>query len=157
MRNLGRLSLCVLFLTTLVSCTKQPGPAGEPRLAEDFARRGNTRSEQGELDGAIADFTKAIELDPGLAEAYTNRGIARGRTGDLDGAIADHTKTIELKPQLTAAYLNRGATIPESLGHLWIQFDGLRAISHGSVQVFLNRVRSGAGLFTSADSVTAAV
>src|SRR5579871_5189543 len=40
-------------------------------------------------DGAISDFTAAIELQPDLARAYEYRGLAKGMKGDLDGAIAD--------------------------------------------------------------------
>ena len=63
--------------------------------------------------GAVADFTKAIELNPDLAEAYYNRGISKYYLEDYYGAIADYTKAIErnfhqLDPDITA-YNNRGA------------------------------------------------
>jgi tetratricopeptide (TPR) repeat protein len=51
-----------------------------------------------DLDGAIADFTKAIELKPDYAEAYYFRGLAKQAKRDLDGATTDFTKAIELKP-----------------------------------------------------------
>src|SRR4030095_4210001 len=44
---------------------------------------------KGDLDGAIADFTSAIELDPKLAIAYKNRGEARQAKGGATGADAD--------------------------------------------------------------------
>jgi tetratricopeptide (TPR) repeat protein len=43
----------------------------------------------GDLDTAIADYTKAIELKPDLAEAYFNRGIEYEKLGQRDKAIAD--------------------------------------------------------------------
>ena len=58
--------------------------------------------------GAIADFTKAIELDPDDAVAYYNRGNSKRKLKDYYGAIADYTKAIELDPDVADAYYNRG-------------------------------------------------
>ena len=57
---------------------------------------------------AIADFTKAIELDPKKVQAYYNRGIAYNDLKKYAEAIADFTKTIELEPKNVGAYVNRG-------------------------------------------------
>jgi tetratricopeptide (TPR) repeat protein len=56
---------------------------------------------------AIADFTKAIELDPKFANAYNNRGIMHGRKGEMDKAIADYTSAIGANPKFTWPYNNR--------------------------------------------------
>jgi Flp pilus assembly protein TadD len=37
--------------------------------------RGILRGAKGDLDGALADFAKVIELDPRHAKAYANRGM----------------------------------------------------------------------------------
>ena len=58
--------------------------------------------------GAIADYTKAIELDPKFAEAYYFRGIAKGAIQDAIGAIDDYTKAIEINPKYVKAYNYRG-------------------------------------------------
>jgi len=69
-------------------------------------------------DGAIADFTPAIELDPKAAQiAYRNRALARNLKGDADGAIADYDRAIELDPKNADAYNNRG-NIKKSKGDL---------------------------------------
>ncbi|MBI2899966.1 MAG: tetratricopeptide repeat protein, partial [Planctomycetes bacterium] len=60
------------------------------------------------LDGAIADYTKAIELDPRNGRTYDNRADAKKAKGDLDGAIADYTKAIELDPKYPTYYASRG-------------------------------------------------
>jgi tetratricopeptide (TPR) repeat protein len=73
-----------------------------------YNNRGNARDDLGDKQGAIADYSKAIELKPDLAEAYSNRGNARSALGDKQGAIADYSKAIELKPDLAGAYNNRG-------------------------------------------------
>ena len=76
--------------------------------AADFNKRGLAKSDKGDLDGAIADYTRAIELDPKYASAYHNRGIAKSDKGDLDGAIADYSGAIELDPKFSAPYQGRG-------------------------------------------------
>jgi tetratricopeptide (TPR) repeat protein len=63
-----------------------------------------------DIDGAIADFTKAIEANPKYAEAYYYRGLARHAKRDLDGAIADFTKAVELKPDFADAKARLQAT-----------------------------------------------
>lgn len=64
--------------------------------ARDYTNRGVARQIKGDVDGAIADYTKAIEIDPRLAPAYNNRGNARRDIGDVNGAIADCSKAIEI-------------------------------------------------------------
>jgi TonB family protein len=59
-------------------------------------------------DRAIADFTKAIELDPEGANAYNLRGVAYANKLDFDSAIADFDKAIQFDPFLKNAHNNRG-------------------------------------------------
>ena len=54
--------------------------------------------EKGDLDKALADFNKAIELDSAYAQAYNNRGAAYLAKGDNNKAIADFKKALELDP-----------------------------------------------------------
>lgn len=77
-------------------------------LASLFYNRGNGKLHQGDLDGAIADYTQAIELNPRHANAHVNRGLARLRKNDLDGAIRDDDRAAELDPHSVLAFLNRG-------------------------------------------------
>jgi tetratricopeptide (TPR) repeat protein len=60
------------------------------------------------LDGAIADFSHAIELDPKDAIAYSNRAHAKRLKKDAAGALADCTRAIELDPNFAEAYFERG-------------------------------------------------
>ena len=48
--------------------------------------------EVGDFDKAIADLSKAIELDPEDASAYVNRARARELNGDSEGAAADYAR-----------------------------------------------------------------
>ena len=60
---------------------------------------------------AIADYTKAIEINPNFAGTYKNRGLSKIRLEDLTGAIADFRRAIELVPQYAPAYTNLGLAL----------------------------------------------
>jgi Flp pilus assembly protein TadD len=49
--------------------------------------------------GAIAHFSRAIELNPSYVEAYTNRGASKNAMGDFDGALTDLNKVLALDPK----------------------------------------------------------
>jgi len=90
--------LAVLFLVT----TPAFGDA-----ADELCNRGFAKATKGDLDDAIADFNKAIELKPVFGSCYIFRGMAKRGKNDLDGALADFTKAIEIKPSSAEAYANR--------------------------------------------------
>lgn len=45
---------------------------------------------------AIANYTKAIDLNTELAEAYGNRGMLKAQTGDKQGGIVDLKQAADL-------------------------------------------------------------
>jgi tetratricopeptide (TPR) repeat protein len=63
---------------------------------EEFVKRGNVKYAKHDLDGAIEDYSKAIELDPKLAEAYDSRGYIKKAKGDQAGADADFAQAAKL-------------------------------------------------------------
>jgi tetratricopeptide (TPR) repeat protein len=69
---------------------------------------GRIKQNRGDVDGAIADYSRAIQLKPDYVDAYVNRGLAKKTKGDLAGAIEDYSKAIELKPDFAYAYDVRG-------------------------------------------------
>ena len=79
-----------------------------PKIVEDYIKRGNAYNYIGEHDKAIADYDQAIKLKPNYAKAYYNRGNAYRDKVDFDRAIADYTKAIELNPDYVDAHYNRG-------------------------------------------------
>ena len=64
----------------------------------------------GDYLGAIADYSKAIELEPEIAALYYNRGTTESELGKYRDALADYSKAIELDPGFGDAYHNRGGT-----------------------------------------------
>ena len=85
-----------------------PAPAPSDASDSDLVNRGIEKAKSGDLDGAIADFNRAAELNPKDDAPYYNRAQARGLKNDKAGAIADYTKAIELGSTNPAAYNNRG-------------------------------------------------
>ena len=85
--------------------------------ATDLFNSGLDKAERGNLKGAIADWTKAIDIYPRYAHAYYNRGIAKRLLDDYEGAISDYSKAIALNPNYYQAYTNRGIVL-EIVGDL---------------------------------------
>ena len=61
-----------------------------------------------DLNKAIFNFTKAIELNPNYTTAYKERGDVKIDLDDYQGAIDDFSKVIELDLEDSVAYRNRG-------------------------------------------------
>src|SRR6059058_2141434 len=90
---------------------KSPSPASSPAADEsdgDLVNRGIEKAKNGDLDGAMADFDRAIELNPKDDAPYYNRAQAKRLKKDTAGAIADYTRAIELGSTNPAAYNYRG-------------------------------------------------
>ncbi|MDR2906281.1 MAG: tetratricopeptide repeat protein [Helicobacteraceae bacterium] len=80
-----------------------------PNNSNAYNYRGYMYYELQNYDQAIADYTKAIELDPdGRALYYNNRGFAYNELKNYKQAIADFTKAIALNPENAPAYYSRG-------------------------------------------------
>lgn len=68
---------------------------------EYFRHRGDARMRQGDVDGAIADFSESIRLAP-EAVTYLHRARARARKKLGQLAIVDASAAIELEPSAGA-------------------------------------------------------
>ena len=77
------------------------------KSAEDYNRHGADYYLKQQYKLAIADFTKAIELNPSFSGAFHNRGLAFRDEGQYASAILDFNRAIELSPD-RIAYFNRG-------------------------------------------------
>src|SRR5262245_18832067 len=94
-----RAAIALSFLAT-------PGLAQAPRAAHDHFNRGSSLYNKGDFEGALADFTKAIEISSRL----DNRGRAdewKNKTG-FGGAASNFDNVKVLDPLTALAYANRG-------------------------------------------------
>ncbi|HMG76639.1 MAG TPA: protein kinase [Pyrinomonadaceae bacterium] len=79
-----------------------------PQLGYFF--RGQSKYARRDFDGAIADFSKSIEIDPNQANhasSYLHRGLALNSKREHDAAIADYNRAIQIAPDYADAYINR--------------------------------------------------
>jgi len=60
-----------------------------------YVRRGSIKFDLKDYQGAISDFTEAIEIYPKDAHAYTIRGEAKKSLEDHEGAESDFQKAKE--------------------------------------------------------------
>jgi tetratricopeptide (TPR) repeat protein len=74
-----------------------------------FLDRGVAQEKLGDLQAAIGDYTRSIELAP-VAPAYINRGNAYLRSKQLEKALADFTAAVALEPANLAALMGRADT-----------------------------------------------
>src|SRR5262245_56588033 len=85
-------------------------PPESPDLTDEAAMAivsGELKLRDGDLDGSIADFNRAISIQPHHPAAYAGRAYVLHRKGDPEGAIADFTRAVELDPKLSTAYAAR--------------------------------------------------
>jgi tetratricopeptide (TPR) repeat protein len=78
-----------------------------PTTAIAYVMRGTAKAQLHDNQGAIEDYTTAIELNPRLVLAYNNRGNLRQHFGDVDGAISDFSNVLAINPHSPIAYNNR--------------------------------------------------
>lgn len=91
------------------SCVRDlPAPK---ETAERLIHLGALKHKNDDVDGAIADFSRAMELAPADSRAAMLRGNAYKRKRDYAGAIADYSRAIELNPEYREVlYSMRGST-----------------------------------------------
>ena len=64
--------------------------------ADYYYERGSAHFDKGDYDSAIADYTKAIQLDRTNRMYYSDRGTGYFNNRDYDRAIADYSEVIRL-------------------------------------------------------------
>jgi tetratricopeptide (TPR) repeat protein len=82
------LLIVILLATSLSYC----------QTAEEYLKRGIYKDSLRDDKGAIADYTKAVEINSNYMDAYFLRGLSKHNLEDYHGAIAYFTKALKINP-----------------------------------------------------------
>jgi tetratricopeptide (TPR) repeat protein len=82
-----------------------------PGNAPAHTNLGAALAEQGDVKGAIACYTRALDLDPKHAPAHYNLGNALKAQGDVKGAMACYHQALDLDPKYAKAHYNLGTAL----------------------------------------------
>jgi tetratricopeptide (TPR) repeat protein len=69
---------------------------------------GNVLLRKGDVDGALAHYQQALQINPNYARAYNNLGFALLQKGKADEAITDYQQALKIEPDYTQAHENLG-------------------------------------------------
>ena len=125
----------ILYTLALLVCFNSFG-----QTAEEYYSNAWEKFDNEDYYGAIADFSKSIELDPNDSDAYSSRAWATLMlTSNTDAndpkileAIKDYDKSIELDPDNSDSYFRRGMAKYRSIGISDACPDLKKALSLGS-------------------------
>ncbi len=136
--------------THAAPATASPTPLGAPdppladtagsvaALSSRHVLRARQKMGRKDYEGALADLSRALELEPALATTWAARGEVKAHLGDLRGAIADYGEAIARDEKLASAWRGRG-TARGGIGDLkgaesdlgrTIELDGRRGLDY---------------------------
>ena len=125
------LSVAVLAIALIGGGPAIGGDEGAPTTAQGYNHRGAARQKTGDVDGAIADYTKAIGLDRKSASAYALRGAQ----------FFNRRAFVESIPDLRAAieYDGEGTSDDGAASYLWLAraFVGQRAVATTELRAYV--------------------
>jgi len=79
----------------------------EPDAMRFYFMRANSEKLEGDIQTALQDYTKCIQLDSTFEDAYFNRATVFDESSNIQLAIKDYSKLIRLNPKADA-FNNRG-------------------------------------------------
>ncbi|MBC8171267.1 MAG: tetratricopeptide repeat protein [Anaerolineae bacterium] len=88
---------------------EEPRPNTEQLNSEEYNNRGVMNFQRGNLDAAIRDFSRAIQINHNFIQAYLNRATAHQEREDYKGAITDYSAIIQIAPKQPRIYEKRAA------------------------------------------------
>ncbi len=105
-----RVLITTVLLVPLAACAS-PTAFDEALQASAaaLANRGVARARLGDLDGAIDDYTRALDLAPGDGDILFDRGNAWAAKGEYHRAMADFRRAAEADPRRAQALFRNAA------------------------------------------------
>ncbi len=109
--------------------------------AVDYNYRGVTYDKLDKYAEAVADYSRALELDATFVMAYNNRGATYERLRKYDEALVDYSSAIQQAPAMAPAYYNRGNVFSKKKRSIEAIEDFTRAlqIDPALMRAYINR------------------
>jgi tetratricopeptide (TPR) repeat protein len=83
----------------------------DPQRADAFTALGIALAQQGDPDGAVEAYDRALEIVPGRAVVLYNRALAVRKRGDLAGAVDGYRAALQIDSGDAAIWNNLGAAL----------------------------------------------
>jgi protein O-mannosyl-transferase len=90
--------------------------AKNPNCWAAYNNLGNAFFKKGQIDGAIDQYQKALEINPNYVEARGNLGLALLQKGQMDDAIAEYEEALKIDPTYAEGHDNLGTVLLQK-GH----------------------------------------
>ena len=115
--------------------------AAKPDNFEGYFLRGLAKYSLDDLQGAIADFTKTLDIHPMYVRALQYRAICYDRQNELTLALADFDRAISLDPFDADVLFSRGVTYLHlgSYGKAVADYDMVLSIEKDNALAYVNR------------------
>jgi len=83
------------------------------QLAETWFQQGYQQAIAGDFPGAIASWSKTVEIQPDYYQAWYNLGLACHNLGDGEAAVKNYDRALEIQPDLDDIWHNRGDVLDD--------------------------------------------
>ncbi|MBI5076694.1 MAG: tetratricopeptide repeat protein [Nitrospirae bacterium] len=80
-----------------------------PITAQDYFNRAEKYHKEDQIDRALLDYDKALDIDPAMVMAYERRGSIYAREEKYERAVADFNRAIGLNLHTASVFAMRGA------------------------------------------------
>ena len=96
--------------------------------------------QKGQVDEAVSQYQKALEINPNYVAAHYNLGNALFQKGQLDEALAQYQKAVEINPNDAEAHVNLGNALfqNEQLDEALAQFQKAIEINPNDAETHYN-------------------
>lgn len=99
-----------LMVCILAACSQM--------TAEDWLNSGTEKHQQGDYEGAIEDYKKALNMKGTYAVAHYAKGLSESELENYDEALNEFNTVLEIIPHYKNAYISRAFYVKERTGDL---------------------------------------